>query len=174
MDDHGCSEANPCRNAALRWVHTSYCQILTLSADRKALRDHVRKLEAQGRALADIAMQTKAQWDSQIAMTVARLGGEVEGAPTHAGNFLQRIDALRKVERAALAPRSERREGEHKDCPVCGPVTPGDWPEIHAGPLGAGQSAPAAPKAPERGACDAVDDLFDALADDDLPDEDGK
>ena len=98
MDDHGCSEANPCRNAALRWVHTSYCQILTLSADRKALRDHVKKLEAQGRALSDIARQTKAQWDSQIAMTVARLGGTVEGAPTHAGNFLQRIDELRKIE----------------------------------------------------------------------------
>ena len=89
----------------------------------------------------------------QRTMAVARLGGEVEGAPTHAGNFLQRIDALRDIEEAAwrmaniwdratmendsreiakamglanylamfdawsaveaaLAPRSERREGE--------------------------------------------------------------
>jgi hypothetical protein len=41
--------------------------------------------------------------DGQIAMTVHRLGGTVEGAPTHAGNFLQRIDALREIERAALS-----------------------------------------------------------------------
>lgn len=40
---------------------------------------------------------------AQRAMTVHRLGGEVEGAPTHAGNFLQRVDQLRAIERAAMA-----------------------------------------------------------------------
>lgn len=32
-------------------------------------------------------------------MTVARLAGKVEGRPTHTGNFLQRIDALREIEK---------------------------------------------------------------------------
>lgn len=41
--------------------------------------------------------------DSVLAMTVARLGGTVEGRLTHRGNFLQRIDALRKIEAAARA-----------------------------------------------------------------------
>ena len=36
--------------------------------------------------------------EATLAMAVARLGGEVEGAPTHRINFLQRIDALRRVE----------------------------------------------------------------------------
>jgi hypothetical protein len=63
----------------------------------------ITHLKARVAALSDIAMQTKAQWDAQIAMTVARLGGTVEGAPTHAGNFLQRIDALREIERAAMS-----------------------------------------------------------------------
>lgn len=44
-----------------------------------------------------------------LAMAVARLGGEVEGRPTHRGNFLQRVDELRKVEqqRDALADALE-------------------------------------------------------------------
>lgn len=37
-----------------------------------------------------------------LSMTVARLEGTVEGYPTHTGNFLQRIDELRKIERKAL------------------------------------------------------------------------
>jgi len=41
---------------------------------------------------------TVAGRDATLAMTVARLGGEVEGAPTHRVNFLQRIDALRAIE----------------------------------------------------------------------------
>jgi hypothetical protein len=40
-------------------------------------------------------------------MTVARLAGVVEGQPTHAGNFLQRIDALREAEVALATARSE-------------------------------------------------------------------
>lgn len=37
--------------------------------------------------------------EATLAMAVARLGGIVEGAPTHRINFLQRIDALREIER---------------------------------------------------------------------------
>lgn len=37
------------------------------------------------------------------AMTVGRLGGTVEGRPTHSGNFLQRIDELRKIEEREAA-----------------------------------------------------------------------
>ena len=32
--------------------------------------------------------------DATLAMTVARLGGTVEGAPTHSGNYLQRLQEL--------------------------------------------------------------------------------
>lgn len=38
--------------------------------------------------------------DATLHMTVARLGGEVEGAPTHRINFLQRVDALVRQERS--------------------------------------------------------------------------
>lgn len=69
--------------------------IAALRTSLAAAEARVREVEKQSRALADIAMHTKAQWDMQIAMTVHRLGGMVEGAPTHAGNFLQRVDALR-------------------------------------------------------------------------------
>lgn len=76
-------------------------EVAVLRAQVAKAKERIAELESQGRALADIAMQTKAQWDGQIAMTVHRLGGMVEGAPTHAGNFLQRVDALREIERAA-------------------------------------------------------------------------
>jgi len=36
--------------------------------------------------------------ESVLAMAVSRLGGNVEGKPTHRMNFLQRIDALRSIE----------------------------------------------------------------------------
>ncbi len=36
--------------------------------------------------------------EAVLHMTVARLGGLVEGRPTHRGNFLQRIDALVRME----------------------------------------------------------------------------
>ena len=39
-----------------------------------------------------------------LSMAVARLGGLVEGRPTHTGNFLQRIDELRRIERAQSMP----------------------------------------------------------------------
>jgi len=37
---------------------------------------------------------------------VARLGGLVEGRPTHEGNFLQRIDALVRIEEEATQLRN--------------------------------------------------------------------
>ena len=64
----------------------------------------------------EVALE-RAKAHAQVAMTVARLGGEVEGAPTHAGNYLQRIDALRAIEaRAAPPPGGERalREALHE------------------------------------------------------------
>jgi hypothetical protein len=54
----------------------------------------VRSLEAERDTL-------KAERDGErgvLAMTVARLGGTVEGRPTERVNFLQRIDELRKIE----------------------------------------------------------------------------
>ena len=36
--------------------------------------------------------------EAVLHMTIARLGGLVEGRPTHRGNFLQRIDALVRME----------------------------------------------------------------------------
>jgi hypothetical protein len=35
---------------------------------------------------------------AKLSMVVARLGGTVDGQPTHAGNLLQRIDELRDIE----------------------------------------------------------------------------
>jgi chromosome segregation ATPase len=54
----------------------------------------------------EVADLERAKNRAQTAMTVARLGGMVEGAPTHSGNFLQRVDALRESE-AALQRKDE-------------------------------------------------------------------
>lgn len=40
-------------------------------------------------------------YDMQLHMTVARLGGKVEGRPTERLNFLQRVDELRAIEHCA-------------------------------------------------------------------------
>lgn len=78
---------------------------------------------------------------SVLAMTVGRLGGMVEGAPTQRINFLQRIDELRRCEgelanilaaRDTPQPCPEHRRGEHQwivgkgdsnenlECVMCG------------------------------------------------------
>jgi hypothetical protein len=49
--------------------------------------------------------------EATLSMAVARLGGEVEGAPTHRGNFLQRVDELREIE-ASLEDRLAARYEE--------------------------------------------------------------
>ncbi len=41
----------------------------------------------------------EAYYEGILAMVVRRLGGTVEGKPTERGNFLQRIDELRRIER---------------------------------------------------------------------------
>lgn len=49
--------------------------------------------------VAELEVEVAAK-EATIHMAVARLGGEVEGAPTHRINFLQRIDELRGIEDA--------------------------------------------------------------------------
>jgi hypothetical protein len=51
----------------------------------------------------------------QQRMTVHRLGGEVEGLPTHVGNFLQRIDALRAAEARTVALEEALRECQQQN-----------------------------------------------------------
>jgi hypothetical protein len=65
-------------------VHASSCP-----------KNPLRLALAEARAEVDLERQ---KHHAQIAMTVARLGGEVEGHPTHAGNYLQRVDELRAAE----------------------------------------------------------------------------
>ncbi len=48
--------------------------------------------------------------EATIHMAVARLGGIVEGNPTGAHNFLQRIDALVALESAPPPPRGEKNK----------------------------------------------------------------
>lgn len=55
----------------------------------------IAELEAR---VAELEVEVAAK-EATIHMAVARLGGEVEGAPTHRINFLQRIDELRGIER---------------------------------------------------------------------------
>lgn len=56
--------------------------------------------------------------EAVLSMTVARLGGEVEGAPTHRINFLQRVDALRETEarEAALLDFAAAFKAWYPDC----------------------------------------------------------
>lgn len=55
--------------------------------ERDVLQHHIDRCESDLRAR-----------EAVLSMTVARLGGSVEGGATHRGNFLQRIDELRKAE----------------------------------------------------------------------------
>lgn len=67
----------------------------------KAARAEIVRLRER-LAIADwVARGLRVERDAKelvIVMAVARVGGTVEGAPTHRGNFLQRIDELRKIE----------------------------------------------------------------------------
>lgn len=40
----GCTNASPCRQPILRWVHSEVCQIGTLSATVVALRDEIKEM----------------------------------------------------------------------------------------------------------------------------------
>lgn len=65
-------------------------RLVTPGKVRAAICAEILRLAEENRALKEIV----AARDGTLAMAVARLGGEVEGAPTHRGNFLQRIDQL--------------------------------------------------------------------------------
>lgn len=65
----------------------------------EALATQVRELE-----------EAVAARDGVLRMAVARLGGEVDGHPTHRINFLQRIDALRAIEDRAAMEADESQE----------------------------------------------------------------
>lgn len=71
------------------------------SAALKEAQEVIKRLGAEK----DAAQLEHECSEATLAMAVARLGGQVEGAPTHQINFLQRIDELRRVEeqRDALA-----------------------------------------------------------------------
>jgi len=45
----------------------------------------------------------EAYYEGVLTMVVERLGGTVEGRPTERGNFLQRIDELRRIERDPMS-----------------------------------------------------------------------
>ena len=76
--------------------------------------DYQRAAVTVALAAVDEARQERDEYYGGILfMTVARLGGKVEGRPTHRGNFLQRIDALRGIEadaRRAIRARMKREE----------------------------------------------------------------
>lgn len=57
------------------------------------IREQLR-MEARANLLAD----ERDVLAATIQMACQRLGGLVEGKPPHAGNFLQRIDELRRIE----------------------------------------------------------------------------
>lgn len=72
-------------------------------------RNAADELEAQEAYLNDARLAHQCS-EGVLSMAVARLGGMVEGAPTHRGNFLQRIDELVRKEQAR--PWHYVREGE--------------------------------------------------------------
>jgi hypothetical protein len=97
---------------------------VTISADGLAL-DHPADHPVDFRAISELSREilrlaelvrelegTVEMRDGTLAMTVARLGGEVEGAPTHRGNFLQRIDQLRREESDLWAATVTAEDGQ--------------------------------------------------------------
>jgi hypothetical protein len=61
-----------------------------------------RVMKERDEALVDLLV-TEQSHAAQLAMLVAALGGEVEGRPTHEGNYLQRVRELRDI--VAKTPR---------------------------------------------------------------------
>ena len=72
--------------------------IIELEADLAALRE---ENEEQVNVIEGLRMDVASE-GAVLAMTVARLGGLVEGRPTLRLNFLQRVDELVKIEAEAL------------------------------------------------------------------------
>lgn len=75
--------------------HPAVKVLMRLKREAVALRARAETLE---RRLAAAELQ-HAMSEGVLFMTVARLGGLVEGRPTERLNFLQRIDELRDIER---------------------------------------------------------------------------
>ncbi len=117
-----CGPEREAYNEALTRIDpTTLGQHFLSSGTRVLLALERRALEAEAEVVKLVA---------QRSMTVHRLAGEVEGPPTHIGNFLQRIDALRSAEsRAAdLAREVERLRAEVLTLPA---TEPGQWVQIH-------------------------------------------
>lgn len=77
--------------AELCWWHfTVFAPVAASNEELSELRGVVKRLTLDIQA--ELAVRH---------MAVARLGGFVEGRPTHSGNFLQRIDELIRIEAAA-------------------------------------------------------------------------
>ena len=81
------------------WLHVLCARAEQIPQYETWLQEKERERDA---AQAEVALR-----DGVLAMTVARLGGIVEGQPTHRGNFLQRIDQLRQTERERDAAQAE-------------------------------------------------------------------
>jgi hypothetical protein len=63
--------------------------------------------DALSRRIADLERDRDGE-RGMISMTIARLGGTVEGHPTDRHNFLQRIDELRAIEAADWDTRGNK------------------------------------------------------------------
>lgn len=95
---------------------------LELGAEIDRLAERVRggeaeeqRLQKQIVALGELVRELEgivAMRDGTLDMAVARLMGEVEGEPTHRGNFLQRIDQLRREESDLWAATVTAEEGQ--------------------------------------------------------------
>lgn len=104
-------QADLVQDAALELAKKG-ARISDLEAAHEKAGAYVALLEERVR---EIEVERDAK-ESTISMAVARLGGTVEGHPTHRINFLQRIDALRRIEKRIVELEAEpariRRELE--------------------------------------------------------------
>lgn len=84
-------------------------------SDRRQLQERRFAHEADNARLVQERDQARLEHkcsEATLAMAVARLGGKVEGHPTHRINFLQRIDELRRIEEERDEARQALREME--------------------------------------------------------------
>ena len=122
MSTHTTMKADTVTDELLK-VFNLQAIVLTMTASvSRSVRGACEKM-AVAVAIA-IHEERTAYYESILAMTVARLGGMVDGAPITRVNFLQRIDALIHVEqqRAALVEQVETLHnygnGLHRDAPT--------------------------------------------------------
>ena len=89
----GDSPASAVSTAIVGYKH-ALAEINALREERDRLRVSLKGSELD---VAE-AQDERLGLESVLSMAVSRLGGNVEGKPTHRMNFLQRIDALRSIE----------------------------------------------------------------------------